>query len=615
MAADLSQPPASDANTLVQRGQQLYQAGDLRGAMSLFQQALELEPEHIVANFQIALVARHSGSDALSCQFFAKAADGLRQIAAVSEGNRDLWLMLVSALAGAGDEAALPEAISDARIALGDTAAAVHALGVNLANFGAVGPALALFEEAAAAEPDNPAFLKALGRTLSDHGRNTEAIGHLERAMSLLPEDAELADSLAAIYGHSNLTADRAADYCRRAADLDPTPQRFLTLADRLRLHARFDEAIAALEEGLARCAPADPRQQGALLQALGVNLELAARADEAAAAWRRALEACRRVPPQSGGGRSVGDACQELRLLWRLGRRDEARGLMRAIKGDTDPAQYAYPQHSYSADMAAALARLRAVVGGRDVFVLQHGPSIAALDARIGDFAGHDICFATAHSFAFFEQGMLARLQAKVELAMVSNPMVLREHADQVVEYLGRDGRELLLSSRYCFDTIGAGLPDAAAVEAAHADKLLFFPPPDTVLLPLPPTPLQFPLCNTLSCTLPFLVLGGARQVFLFGVDGVGRDAAGGHERFGSGDPHYRYEASDEAEKRALALNLLVDTLTFDFAAELGLEAIAVLYDLPVPPIYTVSPDSHIALFPRIGLDGCLDLVRRPSS
>jgi len=609
-------PPGDDANALFQRGQQAFEGGDLSGAMALFQQVLEQQPGHVMANFQIGQVARQTGNRELARYFFGKAVAGLRP-AAYHEGNdHGLWLMLACAVAASGDADDLARVIADARDYMGDDARFLHALGSHLTGFDLALLGLELLEAAQARAPGDPAICKTMGHALAALGRNEEAVAQLQQAVAKMPHDPSLYDALAEIYGGSNLTADEAADWCRRGLCVEATPQRYLMLAERLRIQARFDAAIEALQEGLARCAPVHPRSQRDMLQALGVNLHLSGRQAEAMEAWEQALAQSKSCRGQTThAAHDLADGCMDVRLLWRLGRKDEAQAILHQLKGDGGPAGFVYSPSVYSQDIAAAIARLQALVSGRDVFVLQRGPSMRTLDAHIEAFAGLDVCFATAHSFAFFEQGMLARIDARVELAMVSNPMVLRGHSDQIAEFLDRDADNLLLSNRYCFEMAGADWSDSRAVEARHGDKLLLFPPPDTVLVPIPASPLHFPLCNTLSCTLPFLVLGGARRVFLFGVDGVGRDAAGGHERFGSGDAAYRFEATDDREKRALAQNLLVDTLTFDFAADLGIQGIAGLFDLPVPPIYTVSPDSHITLFPRIDIDRCIAMLRQPAS
>ncbi len=75
---------------------------------------------------------------------------------------------------------------------------------------------------------------------------------------------------------------------------------------------------------------------------------------------------------------------------------------------------------------------------------------------------------------------------------------------------------------------------------------------------------------------------------------------------RHGRHPASYNYNPDDYA----------VDTLTFDVAADLSLQGASLLFDLPVPEIYNVSPDSHLGLFPKIGIDECLEmLVDEPSA
>ena len=414
------------------------------------------------------------------------------------------------------------------------------------------------------------------------------------------------------MYRRSNLTVHKSAEVCRRGLAVAPSRDLYDELSGALRLFARFDEAAEVLRQGQQFSKDRYGNVPLEFWFQLGEVLKLAGRRDEALQAHETTLALCEILnqTPKPKKDVPMRMLAFELRTLWAMGRREEAMGKYQEIRQGWDPTNYIYELEHHAPDTPARLDRLAEVIGGRDVFVLMHGPSVAELEARIGEFADRDICFMTAHGFALFEERMLGRIGRQCDLAMVTNPMTMLAHFDQLEEFLRRDGDNLLLTGRKIFDLCERDDVNGDVMIDRYDDKLMLFPPPGSYLPPSPECPLYYPLCNTLSCMLPFLVLGGARRVFLFGCDGTSREAADGHHRYGTGEDSYRYQPEDEAEERMLALNLLVDTLTFDEVADLSLQSAAFLYNRPIPPIHNVSPGSHLQLFPKIDVDGCLAML-----
>ena len=592
------------------RARLAYANRDFETALGLFQRVLLQIPDHVLANFHVGLIAHRTANSDFGRRFFARAVDELRLLAFTHGNDREVWLALICAVAGSADGDAIAETVRDARSLAGEDIAFLTDIGNQLVEYGHLEQGIALLGEALAIDGDCPLLLKNYGRAMTKLGRLEEAVTCYEKVLERLPDDASAYDALGMVFNHSNLNADKAAAAYRKAIEIDPNAVRYSQLADSLRLYGQFDAAVDALTEGVALCPPHEVPMKSEMLQQLGCNLELAGRKGEAETRWLEALELIRRQVT-TGMKADILTSCREIRLLWRLGRRQEAVERYEKLKADATPRSFTYSPDTYPQDVDGAIARLQDIVAGRDVFLLLHGPSAKVLADRIDAFAGTDVCFMTGHSFEFFEKGVLGEIGAKVELAAVSNAMLMKAHRDQVETFLARDTRNLLLTCRFCFDQAGEANLNSREFETRYPDKLLFFPPPNVSLLPAPSSPLAFPLCNTLSSMLPFLVLGKARRVFLFGVDGVGRDAAGGDERFGTNNKYYRYTPADDHEKQMLALNLLADTLTFGFAAELGLIGVSLMYNLRIPPIFTVSPDSYIDLFPKIDIDTCIDMLR----
>ncbi len=604
----------AEVEELYGRARLAYANNDFETALDLFQKILQRIPDHVMANFHIGLIAHRTGNSDFGRKFFARAVDELRLLAFAHGGDREVWLALICAVAGSADDDAIAEAVRDARSLAGEDVGFLQDIGNQLVEYGQFERGIALFEEALAIDPNCPLLLKKFGRAMAKLGRHDEAVTYYEKVLERLPDDASTYDALGMVFNHSNLNADKAASAYRKAIEIDPNAVRYSQMADSLRLYGQFDAAVEALTEGIALCPPYELPMKCEMLQQLGCNLELAGRRADAEQKWLESLDLTRQflaTCPKT----DVLAICREIRLLWRLDRRQEAIDRYTALKADAAGRAFTYSPDTYSQDMAGALTRLHEIVGGRDVFLLLHGPSAKVFADRIDAFGGRDICFMTGHSFEFFEEGPLREIGAKVELATVSNAMLMKAHGDQIEAFLARDAKNQLLTCRFCFDQAGQTNLSSQDFEARYQSKMLFFPPPNVSLLPVPHSPLAFPLCNTLSTMLPFLVLGRPRRVFLFGVDGVGRDAAGGGERYGTNNKHYRYAPADDHEERMLALNLLADTLTFGFAAELSLVGVSLMYNLPIPPIYTVSPDSHIDLFPRIDIDACIEMLRASDS
>ncbi|MGF1525665.1 MAG: tetratricopeptide repeat protein [Candidatus Competibacterales bacterium] len=92
-------------------------------------------------------------------------------------------------------------------------------------------------------DPDNGHALNALGYTLTDRtDRHQEALGYIERAYALLPNDAAVVDSMGWVhYRLGNL--DKALTYLRRAYDLDPDPEIGAHLSEVLWYLGKRDEA------------------------------------------------------------------------------------------------------------------------------------------------------------------------------------------------------------------------------------------------------------------------------------------------------------------------------------------------------------------------------------
>ena len=132
-------------------------------------------------------------------------------------------------------------------------------------------------------------------------------------------------------------------------------PFQLSILGDAYTQAARFEEAHAALDEGLAVAEKNDDRVQEAELHRLKGELLLAESPDQAAAAedcFRQAIETARRQQSKAWELR----ATMSLARLWqRQGRRDEAHRMLAAVYGT-------YTEGSTTPDLVEAGALLEAL-------------------------------------------------------------------------------------------------------------------------------------------------------------------------------------------------------------------------------------------------------------
>lgn len=105
-------------------------------------------------------------------------------------------------------------------------------------------------------------------------------------------------------------------------------------------------------------------------------------------------------------------------------------------------------------------------------------------------------------------------------------------------------------------------------------------------------------------------MATGGARRIFLFGADGG--------VPHGSTATHYGLQSADfrlqitAPMRETIAASLHADAVDFREAVETGLVAVEGLFSLAAPPIFNVSPESALQVFPRITDDDAWAMLSR---
>ncbi|CAN5293223.1 hypothetical protein BH20GEM2_BH20GEM2_11970 [soil metagenome] len=194
------------------------------------------------------------------------------------KGNRTETETPPSPDAATAESAASSAAFSSERLERADRAAAE----------GAYTDAADLYGQAVAQAPTSVSALLGLGSALAQLGRYEGAERELRRALKLAPEDPEVRLQLGTtLYKRGNYP-DAVAEL-RKATELDGNAAGYLLLGEALNQIAEPDQAIEALERGLA-LSP----DNGRTLYALGIAYDRKNQFERAAEMYRLAREAGR---------------------------------------------------------------------------------------------------------------------------------------------------------------------------------------------------------------------------------------------------------------------------------------------------------------------------------
>ncbi len=197
----------------------------------------------------------------LQSRDFAAAEETARKLVALDATSIPAVRALAAALAGRGDHRAVVDLLtpfagdiaarfrgreSDAALLLAQLAQAQTELGQH-------DTAIATLTAAVASDPLSAPALNSLGYTLAERGdRLSEAVGFIERALRVEPDNPSYLDSLGwALFKQDR--ADEAEPHLRKAADALPTQSVIHDhLGDVLARRGKFVEAIGAWERALA---------------------------------------------------------------------------------------------------------------------------------------------------------------------------------------------------------------------------------------------------------------------------------------------------------------------------------------------------------------------------
>ncbi|MEO6423758.1 MAG: tetratricopeptide repeat protein [Candidatus Nitrotoga sp.] len=204
--------PDFSISQVIQIAREHHQAGRLSQAEVMYQQVLQVAPNHPDALHLLGLIASRDGKKEIAVGLISKAIS-------VNPSNPIYYINLGNALK---DQGRLEEAIVNYRQALSirpDFAEACNNLGNALKEQGNLKAAIESFRQSLVYKPDFAETHSNLGNALKDQGQLDEAIACYGQALLLKPDYAEAYNNLGAALKSQN-KLDAAVESYRKAVSL-----------------------------------------------------------------------------------------------------------------------------------------------------------------------------------------------------------------------------------------------------------------------------------------------------------------------------------------------------------------------------------------------------------
>jgi tetratricopeptide (TPR) repeat protein len=449
-------------------------------------------------------------------------------------------------------------------------------------------------ERLANASPTDPANWIALSRACHAQTDDAAAIAAARRAVALAPDNIEAISQLATVLYFSGQGVAESRPWFEKLLALDAK--------NRTALHYLYYFAITSGQHHRAlRYAqsfleqdPHNPR----VAAWIGRAHDLLGNRDECVKAYDKARDLCEDPLAPQGPNPSI-----TLKPAYAHGgfRYRESESISEAMCAPRGIGVSILPGKQFPEDTAARIERLRRLVAGRDIMLFGFGPSLQDIAASRRMFADFDFASMTLSTFSIIEEHILNDLGRRIDIVCQTHPRVVELQANALAERFAAPEPFMLTLPLNSHAMVGQ-LPGLAA----HADRILWFDAIDESP-PAPHNPLHFCSINTLLCAVNIAVLACPRRVFLFGFDGKIRGESA-HESgalyFAENDARYNAPRRREADVRdQVRAYLWWDTRLFNENAPVSLRHVSLLFDIPLPPIYNVCPDSALEPFPRISI------------
>jgi tetratricopeptide (TPR) repeat protein len=412
-------------------------------------------------------------------------------------------------------------------------------------------------------------------------------------------------------------TADTAFARAAQNAGADP---RILEMVAQYHLEQlNFAEAAKYFERIIethpqARDKPETSRDYARCLKACGQE-------GKAADEIKIGLERCRVLAAGASGEAWELVKREEALLLREAGRIEGELAALDSIRQSCPSGGPDFGRPEYLPATADRLARLRDVINSRDLVIFLQGPSLADFASSMNEIAGVDFATATLGSFPPVERELRLYLGRGADLLIFTHPATVRSWYPELQEFLTRPSSNLVVTTHYAISNLQERGIVAEEFVERYNERLLFAHPAGGP--PVPSRPLHFETGNTLSFLLPLVVIGRPKRIFLIGADG------GAHPNFKR--PYFFYDDIDadgpEQEflrrpdmlpyrnmpERLQETNrrLRLDAVHCDRLVLESFRFLEHVFDVPIPPIFTVCPHSTHRAFPRIDAAAAIAMLR----
>jgi len=252
------------------------------------------------------------------------------------------------------------------------------------------------------------------------------------------------------------------------------------------------------------------------------------------------------------------------------------------------------------SPDKVEFLQKWRHKLSGKDVFIVLPGPSTEELSKYIHHTKNKDVVFATVNKLLQVNDMLLPDQEVSI-LAMAAKEHLSSEDGNFLFDYLKDDQERMLLMHSRSAASIDH-IPHGIGFQAP------FIIPPGQDHVIRADAPLTFMGINGLSMLMMILVILQPKRIFIFGADG---ESASHQDYFFSGGEKrsiHRFDNMEAAKSEARHIKLKIDNDKFNFLMPFLLEAIAALYDVPVPKVINVGLGSKLRVFEKMSYAEAFD-------
>ncbi len=263
---------------LLQQAISHHQAGELQQAVPIYQQLLEMEPDHADANHLLGLIAHQSGNNDVAAQLVSKAIeknptqplyycnlgiirmelqqwdDAVTAFHTALQSNHADTKTYINLGIALEEKGQFEEAITAYQNALSldpDDTEALNRLGNVYSRLKRLEKATAAYHRALNINPSSIATLNNLGIALRDHGKLNESAATYRRALNISPDRVEIICNLAMTLLDSGQLRE-AETACQQALSYNPAYAAIYTqLSDTLHFQQRTADWDVMLDTAL----------------------------------------------------------------------------------------------------------------------------------------------------------------------------------------------------------------------------------------------------------------------------------------------------------------------------------------------------------------------------